>query len=390
MTRRLPVCLFRAIASLFIAAMVFDGPPRAVASDAPLKSERMSPTDANHPWNRLRQRLHIRLESEVGPGLDKLEFDPDDLWALFDYLSDPEWSNPLQHPPERKRYPAERRELQRRLSQAIERLALTSEQIPGLPDNLARVIAAAKYPAAPDANNPSAAFLPADLWDPKGPWVVVREWANNPLAIRHVSFFGGRSSFAVLLRLPGGRSETVAYLKKLREWKPDNPRSIPPQVPPQTQFGLIRRMMVINDVGEIVPTPVTEVIQLRVLSGDHEPQRFLEFRIRRSAVVDDTRGALTLIKPDEVDRSDMLELGVSNDREKRRTILASCRNCHSDQGILSMNSYTGAMDNVSRQRGFRSLVESEFKDQEDSTIAWKQRQYSWGLLRGLNTPNFRD
>jgi hypothetical protein len=55
-----------------------------------------------------------------------------------------------------------------------------------------------------------------------------------------------------------------------------------------------------------------------------------------------------------------------------------------------MNSYTGSMDNVSRLRGLRSLTEGSLKDQEEATIAWKQNEYSWGLLKGLNEGMSRD
>jgi hypothetical protein len=48
-----------------------------------------------------------------------------------------------------------------------------------------------------------------------------------------------------------------------------------------------------------------------------------------------------------------------------------------------MNSYTGSMDNVSRLRGVRTLADHELKSQENATIAWKQQQFSWGLLSGL-------
>lgn len=48
------------------------------------------------------------------------------------------------------------------------------------------------------------------------------------------------------------------------------------------------------------------------------------------------------------------------------------------------------MDNVGRLQGIRSLVEAPFKRQEDATIAWKQKQYSWGLLTGFKESKKRD
>jgi len=417
---------------------------------------RPSLSDPKHLWNRIRYRLHVRVESESAREADRIAFDPNehdplhwsriwfpepvdyllkgtpyreaialldefltkdgenlesdplqrallqhDLWAVFDYVSDPEWSNPLQLKPESKRYRVERRELYGRLARVIERLALTNERIGRLPDNYAAAVAAKKYPSQFDPERPGQAFLPSDLWQPEGPWVLVSEWADNPLAIRHTAFFGGRSTFAVFLRLPEGRGATVKYLKELREWKPKpgqaippNGQAIPPQVPPQTQFALARRMMVVSNAGELVPTRLTESVQIRVLPGRRKPeanaQSFVEYRLRRQDLIDGKAGGLSAVQKDERDRSDMLDLGPRHDAEKHLPILGSCRQCHSEAGILSMNSYTGSMDNVSRLRGIRSLVESPLKDQEVATVAWKQKQHSWGLLTGFRESKSRD
>jgi hypothetical protein len=341
-----------------------------------------------------RESIALLDEFLVGENLDsdplQRAFLQHDLWAVFDYLSDPRW---LQGDAT-KLYRNERRELYRRLARAIERLALTDDEISKLPDNYAAAVAARKYPSKFDAGRPERAFLPPDLWEPEGAWVLISEWADNPLAIRHTAFFGGRSTFAVFLRLPEGRDQTVKYLAQLREWKPKageaiplDGGAIPPQVPPQTQFALARRMMLVNNAGELVPTRLTETFQIRVLPPAEKPgpdvQTFLEFRLRRQDLASGKEDGLSAVGNEERDRSDMLELGPGNDEERHEPILRACRGCHSDQGILSMNSYTGNMDNISRLRGIRSLVESPLKRQEDATLDWKQKQFSWGLLTGF-------
>ena len=425
-------------------------PWTTTASDRASSTGHPAFSDPAHLWTRLRHSLHVRLEVEVGQAPHQLLLDPNghdpllwtriwfpepvdyllkgsphreaielldqfltehgeklesdplqrallqhDLWAVFDYVSDPEWLHPHALQPDPNVYRNERRELYRRLANAIERLAMTNEEIGTLPDNYSAAVAAKKYPPKYDPQQPDQAFLPSDLWEPEGPWVLVGEWASNPLAIRHTAFFGGRSTFAVFLRLPEGRDATVKYLKELREWKlkvgesiPPNGHAIPPQAPPQTQFALARRMMVVNNAGEIVPTRLTESVQIRVLPDPQNPsgskaQTFLEFRLRRQELVDGQGGGFSAVQSDERDRSDMLELGPSPNRETRKPIMRSCRICHPQQGILSMNSYTGSMDNVSRLRGIRSLVGSPLILQEDATIAWKHKQYSWGLLTGF-------
>src|SRR5262249_42166844 len=146
-------------------------------------------SDPKHLWNRLSYRLHFRTAEEIAAGPDKLAFDANDhdptqwtrfperddyllagpahrdalalldefltrggeklesdplkrallqhgLWALFDWLSNPEWSRTG-----RKQYTGERRELYVRLARAIGRLALSDAQIAKLPDNYAAAVA---------------------------------------------------------------------------------------------------------------------------------------------------------------------------------------------------------------------------------------------------------
>ena len=54
-----------------------------------------------------------------------------DLWTLFDWAADPDWSNLG----EKDRFVDERRELQVRLGRVIPRLALSAKEIEQLPDN---------------------------------------------------------------------------------------------------------------------------------------------------------------------------------------------------------------------------------------------------------------
>jgi hypothetical protein len=426
--------------ALGVGLLQREAPPQTAADDSPPKGAQPFDSDPKHLWNRIYHRFHSRTANEIVEGPDKLTFDPNDLdpmlwtrfpehddyllggtihrdalalldefvakegekmetdplqrallqhdlWAVFDWVSSPHWTQS-----DNKRYRNERRELYDRLGKVIVRLALSDKQIGKLSDNYAAAVAAKKYPAKFDPERESQAFLPSDLWEPEGPWVLVSEWANNPLASRHVQFFEGRSTFAVLLRLPEGRAQTVKYLKELRELKSTDGKGVP-QVPPQTQVALARRMMLVNDAGDMVPTRLTESVQIRVL---HDPtsargnQTLLEFRLRRQGLIAGKDGGLTAVAKDQDDREEIIFLSFG-DHEKRHPILDSCKHCHLDPhagpGILSIHSYTGAFDS---RREARTLVESELKTQEDATIAWKQKQYSWGLLTGLRENRARD
>src|SRR5262245_41102281 len=137
-----------------------------------------------------------------------------DLWTLFDWTAAPDWLKL----DDKKRFVKERGELQSRLGRVIPRLALSAKEIEELPDNYAAAVKAKKYPAEFQADKKTSAFLPADLWDPKGPWVLLGASDGGPLAVDHVRFFGGRSSFMVFLRLPEGRDQTLKYFDRWSEW----------------------------------------------------------------------------------------------------------------------------------------------------------------------------
>src|SRR5215471_9002412 len=225
-----------------------------------------------------------------------------DLWTLFDWTADPDW----QKRDKKEQFVNERRELQTRLGRVIPRLALSAREIEQLPDNYAAAVEARRYPGEFHADRKTAAFLPADLWDPKGPWVLLGTSAGGHLAGDHVFFFGGRSTFVIFLRLPEGREQTLKYLEQLSDWqrkgaKGDIPRDIP-QFPANTQVALARRTVLLNDRGEIQPTPLTEQVQLRIL---HDPttkdgvQTFVQFRLRREQLLAGKVGGLGAVPNDQ-------------------------------------------------------------------------------------------
>ena len=96
------------------------------------------------------------------------------------------------------------------------------------------------------------------LWKPEG-----RARRGLP---RH---FSGRSRFLVFIRLPGGRDATLAYIERLR-----SSAQFPllggllnlalPQFPVATHVALVRQLIVVDSTGKLVPTKLTESVQLRV------------------------------------------------------------------------------------------------------------------------------
>jgi hypothetical protein len=71
-----------------------------------------------------------------------------------------------------------------------------------------------------------------------------------------------------------------------------------------TQVALARRTVLVDDQGEIRPTPLTEKVQLRIL---HDPttfgqpgvQSFLQFKLRREQLLAGKAGGLDAVGDDE-------------------------------------------------------------------------------------------
>jgi hypothetical protein len=268
-----------------------------------------------------------------------------DLWAAFDWAA----RRPAAPPSS-----GEAR-LAAKLAQEIRRLALPRVAIAALPDTLA----ATHDPA-----------LPADLFDPAGPWVLLGDGASDePLAVAHLATFD-RSLFFVLIALPAGRAATLAYLAQLgavpqpvhvENGRPVLDRALP-QFPVGTRVALVRRLVLVDRDGELVATPLTESVQLRrydVIGAAGTPadnvQTNYEWQLRRADLFAG-RLALHAITPDEREFNIFLSHGLDwFDQEEGgravlttyRPILQKCHDCHgqgnevrwSAPGLHSVQSY---------------------------------------------------
>lgn len=336
-----------------------------------------------------------------------------DLWAVFDWTTESG----------EKKHAESSRKLQTRIARIIQRLALSPEQIKGLPDNYAVAVAAKTFAEKHDPGHPERPFLPPDLLQKDGPWVeIVIDNSSAVTASRHVLDFGARSAFRVFLRLPEGRKESLAYLKSLndfpRRWlasedqKPDLLRlsSELPQFPVGTEVALVRQMLLIDKDGNLAPSSLTESVQLRVfraipklepgqdplqgqarVRGEPDTQDSYEFTLGRIELFAGKNGGLRAIGRDEKDfRTQLLvqtydEFESSTDGAFERHMeitTQSCRGCHDRPGIFSIQSYTG--DNYPRPRYYLPHLSSGDGDEQARLSAQKKReQFSWGLLRGL-------
>src|SRR6266496_513085 len=184
-------------------------------------------SDRNHIWNRLYRSLYMRATREgqeygydeldplfwhntkylfSGPPYqqaintldeflvthaERLISDPlkramlqRDLWAIFDWAAEGDYSPS-----------AARRELEVRLVQVIRRLSLPVERIQSLPNNYEEVVAAKTFATQYDTDRHEQVFLPPDLFQPNGSWVLLSARGGGPTAPAHVAAFFGRSAF---------------------------------------------------------------------------------------------------------------------------------------------------------------------------------------------------
>ena len=361
----------------------------------------------------LNEFLRTHAERQIADPLKRAILQRD-LWAVFDWADAPEEDAP---------HPAERRELLSRLAPIIARLALTSGEISTLPDTYARAIQNAEFPSAYDPEEPNRAFLPLDLFDPRGPWVclgVPEDARANALAAPlHDLSFTARSAFLVFARLPGGREATLAYFKRLAEmktplfvtmqssgwpqpmhvWNPDVP-----QFPASTEFVLIRRMLLPDKDARLQLTPVIESVQIRhytdipqvdpMASRDvNLAKRFQapsEIELSRALLFSGHSGlrgvtasdSALLILPAMSQGFDVLE-----DRQMRSfahiSPFVQCTGCHLGPGIQSMMSFSTRGSPNEGPVQSPGLQETTPHREAEKVMEWAQRQEKWKLLQGL-------
>ena len=329
------------------------------------------------------------------------------LWAVFDWTAARD-----------DVHQAERRELQIRLAEVLRRLALASSEIKSLPDNYSRAVASGAFGKEYDPANRDRAFLPPDLFDPRGPWVCIRG-DRGPVAEMHVGETSGRSRFLVFVRLPGGRQATLDYFHAL--WNVPDPWSTGqidlargdlnpnlPQFPVGTQVALLRQMLTFEREGVLVATPITESLQIRVyrtITGRNDrnnvsvdwraariEQDFYEFRLSPALLFAGQDGGLKAIARNEAEFTvfqtqgmDDFELSAKQHVPVEKfegKILDRCAGCHSAPGINSLQSRRKLLKPNAAQADPDPPYDSMWWESEN-TLAWKASHYDWGLLNGL-------
>lgn len=424
--------------SLFLATLALVGCCGAHSAEAP---GGIYDRDPEHPWNRLYRAVATRSAEGIEFGSDNSEpyLDPvedlarlnavldeflagddrrrpggelhqalllNDVWAAFDLAA-----------------AGDAKPLQQKLARAVARLQVPSAGIRALPDNYAQAVKHGGFAKDFDPAQPDAPFLPADLFDPTGPWVQIdREDYPGLVAPFHVISLSGRSTFQVFMRCPGGREATLGYLQALNlyrapwslepaeiarlepsgepvRWSPLRLNRATPQFPAGTMVALVRRMVVVDEHTEPVPTLITQSVQLRVYKkvgdgGASYPrdrigtrQSVVDFVTRRRDLLAGRAGGLHAMARDEREyrqSHDPRVAEVARAREHRvgPVVLATCARCHQSDGVFSVLSYNQMLD-ASRSSNPQLLPAADPDSQRTAAVQWKKRQFDWGLLRGL-------
>lgn len=292
-----------------------------------------------------------------------------DMWAVFD------WSV-YQSLYQTDNYSDQRRALQRWLAQIIQRVALTDEEILSLPDNYEMAVRSRVFPATFQADYPDVAFLPAGLIGPDSEWICLGR-DGGPIAMVHTEAFPffGRSAFLVYIRVPGGREATLDFLREL------NSESPPTTLPIDTEVALVRRMLLIDENGNLTLSPIVESVQIR----HFDPvQNYYEFGLNKHLLFNDISGGL------QVNDSEFpLFQSHGNDPfEFNRTVEVQipelCTGCHGGQvyGTQSIISYSRARFPLPDQK--QPILSETTPDIEvQMIITWKLNHPSWRSLEAV-------
>lgn len=295
-----------------------------------------------------------------------------DLWLIFNTLEDHhrDFAEPKLTPEEASRA---RERLQIALADVIRRVALSPEAIRSLPDNYEAAVASGLFAKSGDPQKPIQPFLPADLFAPDGPWVCVgrTDGRTAPQHLRDENPFSN-SVFLVLIRLPAGRAGGIDYLKRR------------PAFPQGTELALVRQAMLIDTSARIVPSKLTESVQLRVIQS---PELTVEFRLSRAQLFADKAGGMRASSEEERDFKTGFSAKMWDEFEHRYAfdpvrgfpdsglhLMKLCSTCH-----------------TSRFHEFRSgngvtiypIAETPASQVAGAAIRWKEQHLRWMALRKL-------
>lgn len=295
-----------------------------------------------------------------------------DLWAVFDWLT-------LRS----DTYSTQRQELQGRLAQVIQKVTLTEDQILALPDNYEAASKSNAFPTNYQSETPDIGFLPADLLHPHSDWVCLgRE--GGPIAMTHTEEFPsfGRSVFLIFIRVPGGREATLRFLQELNEKRPLTLQLA------DTDVALVRRALLINNQGNLSPSPIIESVQIRhfaYVGVSFTTENSYEFQIDRTLLFAGTAGGLEPITNEIMlfrSHDDIFQTGLSMGKVLIPEICATCHEAFGRTLTLSILSYSRFRFPLPEQ-ATPTLIETTPEREAQTVIIWKHKHQTWQALENF-------
>jgi hypothetical protein len=174
------------------------------------------------------------------------------------------------------------------------------------------------------------------------------------------------SALLVFLRVPGGREAALRYLKET-----------PGDLPVGGEVALVRRALLIASTGDLLPSNLTESVQVRV--GRETGQHVEEFRLHRIPLFAGREGGLLPTGETERDFKtgfashayDPFEealLGPPLDA-RRVEIKEGCRACHSPDRFPGLGA-----------RSSGPLSKVAVMDAMGTAVRWRRERADWKAL----------
>jgi hypothetical protein len=180
--------------------------------------------------------------------------------------------------------------LEGKLARAIRSLALSRDEIEGLPDTWSAAITSGVFTSVLETNRYD--FMPADLFLTNSGWLEVSPGPSLtkhiPGTLEHTLLVGGRSIFRTFVKVPGLDSTTALPAPGF-------------YIPYGTQFLLLREMICLDDGGNMVPTHIIESFQYRteIQVGGRERGFAREAELSRAFLFQGKQGGLRPISHGE-------------------------------------------------------------------------------------------
>jgi len=189
-----------------------------------------------------------------------------------------------------------------------------------------------------------------------------------------------------MLRVPDGRGAGLALVQSLASYVGNKPYDAP-KIPAGTQLALVERPLLIDAANAPVPSPLVEIVEIRVVhkpdvrfgfTRNKDVQSVFRFRLRPDLLAAGDPAPLRVRGMGEEDWepvSPLVEQGRTGGWSTRGSSLVHCSSCHGfaqaqTLGIFELRfSDAGMLDVVAPDK------------ERERLLRWKEKQEDWKELK---------